>query len=91
MGNTLGTCLTWPIVGTVTMAWGWNWGFHVIGIQHIIYLVVFFVIASDSPDKSKFLTEKELNYITEAQGSQLSKKKVTIQFRYLLKRSIFTH
>lgn len=77
MGNTLGTCATWPLVGAVTMAWGWNWGFHVISIQHIFYCVIFFLIASDSPDKSRYVTEDELNYITEAQGTSVSKKKVS--------------
>lgn len=80
MGNTLGTMLTWPLVGAVTMSWGWDWGFHVISLQHIVYCIVFFIIASDNPEKSKFVNERELQYITEAQGSQVSKKKVRILF-----------
>lgn len=78
MGNTLGTCLTWPIVGAVTMASSWSWGFHVITAQHVVYCLIFYLVASDSPDKSKLVKEAEMNYITEAQGSQLTKKKVKL-------------
>lgn len=76
MGNTLGTCVTWPLVGVVTMSWGWDWGFHVVSLQHVVYCLIFFIVASDSPEKSRYVTESELNFITEAQGSSVSKSKV---------------
>lgn len=83
MGNTLGTCATWPIVGAVTMGFGWDWGFHVIGLQHIIFCLIFFFVASDTPDKSKFVNEEERKYIAEAQGSSVSKKKVGLKNIYM--------
>lgn len=79
MGNTLGTCLTWPLVGSATMAWGWAWGFHMISLQHVVFCLIFFFVASDSPYKSKFVTEEELKYISEAQGKSVSKKSVSIR------------
>ena len=37
MGNTLGTCLSWILVGMMTAAAGWDWGFHFLTIQIVVF------------------------------------------------------
>lgn len=59
MGNTLGTCVTWPYVGAITQAYGWDWGFHGVTFQIIIFLVVYGLVASDSPSSHRWISEEE--------------------------------
>lgn len=75
MGNTLATCITWPLVGTIISASNWNWGIQMITIQIVIFLIIFYFVAADSPDDHKFISPEEVAYIKEAQGASVSKKK----------------
>lgn len=75
MGNTLGTCCTWPIVGAITQAFGWDWGFYVISIQICIFLVIFGLITADSPQDHRWISEEERDFITDSQGGSVTKKK----------------
>ncbi|KAJ8958990.1 hypothetical protein NQ314_006329 [Rhamnusium bicolor] len=68
MGNTLGTCMTWPIVGTITQAYGWAWGIYFISIQMVVYCVIFWFVAADSPDTHPRISDEEKNFIIESQG-----------------------
>ncbi|CAH2010250.1 unnamed protein product [Acanthoscelides obtectus] len=81
MGNTLGTCITWPLVGAVTQAVGWGWGFHVISAQVLVYCVIFYFVAANSPEDHKWITEEEKNYIKESQGGNVSKKRATPPYK----------
>ncbi|XP_056633020.1 sialin-like isoform X1 [Diorhabda sublineata] len=75
MGNTLATCLTWPLVGAIITASNWNWGYQMITIQIVVFLIIFYFVAADSPDDHKFITPEEVEFIKEAQGASVSKKK----------------
>lgn len=75
MGNTLGTCLTFILVGAITAAAGWDWGFHFLTIQIAAFCIIFWIVAADSPDQHKWITEEEKNYIKESQSKTISKGK----------------
>lgn len=75
MGNTLATCVTWPLVGAVTSTWGWDWGFYVISVQLVVFCLIFFFVAADSPDDHKFIKPEEVEFIKTAQGDSVSKTK----------------
>lgn len=81
MGNTLGTCATWPIVGQITQSFGWDWGFYVISIQIALFCVIFWFVAADSPDQHKWITEEEKNFILEAQGGSVTKRKAVPPYK----------
>ncbi|XP_060521893.1 sialin-like [Cylas formicarius] len=83
MGNTLGTCLTWIIVGGVTKAWGWEWGFHVLSIQIVIFLAVFWVFVSDSPELHTWITDEELKYIKDSQAGAVTKTKAMPPYKQI--------
>ncbi|CAH1116345.1 unnamed protein product [Phaedon cochleariae] len=85
MGNTLSTCITFPLVGAVTAAWGWDWGFHVLSIQILVFCVIFFFVASDTPDSHKFISQEEKDFIREAQGASVSKKKMQPPYLQIMK------
>uniref|UniRef100_A0A6P7GTU9 Sialin-like n=1 Tax=Diabrotica virgifera virgifera TaxID=50390 RepID=A0A6P7GTU9_DIAVI len=82
MGNTLATCVTWPLVGWVITKWGWNWGFHVITVQLVVFCVVFYFVCADSPEDHKFISEEEVAFIKEAQGATVTKKKDQLLHHY---------
>ncbi|KAJ8959658.1 hypothetical protein NQ318_021846 [Aromia moschata] len=75
MGNTLGTCLTWPLVGAVTQAFSWDWGFYFISIQIAVFCLIFWIVTADSPDQHRWISEEEKKYIAESQGGSVTKKK----------------
>ncbi|XP_074031921.1 sialin-like [Leptinotarsa decemlineata] len=75
MGNVLGTCITWPMVGAITTHFGWDWGFYAVSIKNVIFCVLFYFICSDSPTTNRWITEEERDYIKKAQGVQVTKKK----------------
>lgn len=77
MGNTLGTCLTFILVGAITAAAGWDWGFHFLTMQIAAFCIIFWIVAADSPDQHKWITEEERNYIKESQSKTISKGKVS--------------
>ncbi|KAL1497206.1 hypothetical protein ABEB36_008203 [Hypothenemus hampei] len=76
MGNTLGTCLTWILVGAVTAAAGWDWGFHFLTLQIAVYCLIFWLIVDDSPEQHKWISEDEKNFIKESQAKSITKGKV---------------
>lgn len=82
MGNTLGTCATWPFVGAITQAFGWDWGFYVISIQMGVFLIIFWLVTADSPADHRWISEEEKNYIMESQGGTVTKKKVSMAAVY---------
>ncbi|CAG9767273.1 unnamed protein product [Ceutorhynchus assimilis] len=85
MGNTLGTALTWIIVGAVTSAWKWPWGFHVVSIECFLFLFVFFFLAWDSPEQCKWITDEELEYIKTSQEGKVSKSKAVAPYCAMMK------
>ncbi|KAL1487892.1 hypothetical protein ABEB36_015277 [Hypothenemus hampei] len=81
MGNTLGTCLTWIIGGVVIRYYKWPWSFHVMSIQIIVFCLVFGVLAYDSPELHKWITDEELNYIKQSQEGKVSKTKAVPPYK----------
>lgn len=81
MGNTLGTCLTWILVGMFTAALGWDWGFHFLTIQIAVFCLIFWFIVSDSPDQHRWISEEEKKFIKESQAKTITKGKVGITFK----------
>ncbi|CAH0564466.1 unnamed protein product [Brassicogethes aeneus] len=63
MGNTLGTAMIFPLVGGISQALNWAWGFWLTGILVSVYLLGVIFILSDSPSKSKLIPEEEREYL----------------------------
>jgi len=76
MGNTLGTCLSWVMVGMITAAIGWDWGFHFLTIQIGVFCIIFWIVTADSPDQHKWISEEEKQYIKTSQAKTVSKTKM---------------
>lgn len=69
MGNTLGTALTFPLVGEIATRWGWKWSFHFTTFMVLVYCVIFWFVGSNDPKSHKWISEEEKEFITKAQQS----------------------
>lgn len=76
MGGTFGTVVTWPILGAVSEHWGWIWSFYLPGILCLCWVVLWYIVVSDSPQQHKRISEDEKNYITKCLGNSVTKTKV---------------
>lgn len=73
-GSPLGGAVAGPIVGYLALAFGWRPAFLIIFTIGIVWMVVWFFMAANSPDKSKRVTPEEHVLINQlkAQDSQQS-------------------
>lgn len=58
-GSPLGGAVAGPIVGYLALAFGWRPAFLIICSVGIVWMLVWFFIAADSPEKSKRVSEEE--------------------------------
>ncbi|XP_057660262.1 sialin-like [Diorhabda carinulata] len=85
MGNVLGTCITWPIVGVVTTYLGWDWGFYVVSIENLMFCIVFYLLVTDTPETHRWIKPEEANFIKESQAGTVTRKKVIAPYKELFK------
>ncbi|CAH1116346.1 unnamed protein product [Phaedon cochleariae] len=89
MGNVLGTCITWPMVGAITAAFGWDWGFYSVSIKNVIFCIIFFFVCADTPEMHSWISEDELKYIKEKQAGNVEKQKVIPPYLDIAKSPAF--
>nr|CAI5832794.1 unnamed protein product [Callosobruchus analis] len=82
-GALLGVIVTMPVTGLLcSSSWGWPSSFYLNGALGLLWLVLWILIAADTPYEHKFISESEKSYITSSLGRQqvtkvrLSKEKV---------------
>ena len=75
LGNTFGMVVTFAVVGAVTHATGWPWGFYVLAMIMVTYCLFFGFIVSDEPEKSRCTSQEERDFILESQEGHLNRKK----------------
>lgn len=78
LGNAFGTFVTWPVVGVITESYGWDWGFYAISIQMAVFLIVFWIVTTDSPADHKWISEVERNFIMGYQGASSDRVSMVI-------------
>jgi MFS transporter, ACS family, solute carrier family 17 (sodium-dependent inorganic phosphate cotransporter), other len=79
LGNVFGTVITWPMCGILIETVGWVYAFYVPAAITILVALVWFLFVSDSPAVHKGITRKEMEYIENSLGNNISKKKVGIR------------
>ncbi len=91
-GSPLGGAVAGPIVGYLALAFGWRPAFIIIFTIGIVWMVVWFFLAANSPDRSKYVTPEEHTLINQlkAQDSQqeVSIAGATHTLSYYLKQPI---
>ncbi|KAJ3647202.1 hypothetical protein Zmor_024732 [Zophobas morio] len=84
LGNTIGTMVTFNLVGWVSDAWGWQWGFYVLVILMAAFCLGFFFVVADTPEKSRCTSQEERDYIQESHHGSVSKKKAVAPYLKIL-------
>ncbi|XP_049821153.1 sialin isoform X2 [Aethina tumida] len=63
-GNTMGTVMTFAVVGAISDVANWVWGFVFVASFASLYLILVAIVLSDSPEKSRWCSEEEKEYIS---------------------------
>nr|CAI5832789.1 unnamed protein product [Callosobruchus analis] len=70
-GALLGVIVTMPVTGLLcSSSWGWPSSFYLNGALGLLWLVLWILIAADTPYEHKFISESEKSYITSSLGRQ---------------------
>ncbi|KAF9818534.1 hypothetical protein SFRURICE_012558 [Spodoptera frugiperda] len=67
-GSQLGNAIQLLISGFIADAWGWPAIFYVNGVVGAVWVVLYIVLGSDSPQKSKWISAEERLYIQTSLG-----------------------
>ncbi|CAH0563488.1 unnamed protein product [Brassicogethes aeneus] len=63
LGNNMGTVVVFASVGAINQYFNWAWGFFFVAGVVTLYLILIFFLLSDSPVKSKYISEEERQYL----------------------------
>lgn len=64
-GSPLGGAVAGPIVGYLALAFGWRPAFMIICAIGIVWMLIWFFVVSDSPEKSRHVSQAERALITQ--------------------------
>lgn len=67
-GNYAGTVVSMPVCGLLADAYGWESIFYVFGTIGCIWFVFWMYIVKEGPEKDKYISQEELEYITKSLG-----------------------
>lgn len=66
LGGSLGTVLTWPLLGLLIEQWGWSWAFFVPAFIAALWSWLWNICVSDMPSLHKGIKDTERKYIEES-------------------------
>lgn len=75
LGGSLGTVITWPLLGNVIEHISWDWAFYISGIIVLVWTVVWIIFVHDSPEEHPWISLKEKEYIVSSLAGTISAKK----------------
>nr|XP_022916487.1 sialin-like [Onthophagus taurus] len=75
LGGTLGTVITWPLLGAILESMGWSWAFFIPGIIVLLWCTLWFILVSDTPEDHPRISEEEKKYIAKSVGDVITKEK----------------
>jgi len=86
-GASLGSVVSAPIIALLYIAFGWKMTFVLIAVLGLIWVIPWLIINKAAPEKHPWLTEKERNYILDADANANTSVEVVpvLTWRELLK------
>ncbi|CAG9865472.1 unnamed protein product [Phyllotreta striolata] len=75
LGGSLGTIITWPLLGAVIEKFGWAWAFFSSGSLVIAWTVSWWFCVTDSPEQHPRISEEEKRHIVDSLKGRISKVK----------------
>ena len=76
MGGTLGTAITWPLLGVLIENLGWIWAFYIPGALSILWCLLWYILISNTPETNRWIGEDEKMYIMKSHSDQVTETKV---------------
>jgi MFS transporter, ACS family, solute carrier family 17 (sodium-dependent inorganic phosphate cotransporter), other len=73
LGGNFGTVVTWTMLGLIIDFLDWKCAFYICGIISIIFSVVWFCFAANSPLTHPTISKSEVEYISSSLGDSVSK------------------
>ncbi len=71
-GSPLGGAVAGPIVGYLALAFGWRPAFMIIFAIGIVWMIAWFFIAANSPEKHKKVSQEELKLINKIEEEEVA-------------------
>lgn len=91
-GSPLGGAVAGPIVGYLALAFGWRPAFMIIFAIGIVWMIAWFFIAANSPEKHKKVSQEELKLINKMKEEEVAletiENQTTHSLGYYLKQPI---
>lgn len=86
-GASLGSVVSAPVIALLYIAFGWKMTFVLIAVLGLIWVIPWLVINKATPEKHPWLTEKERNYILDAdrEAGAAAETAVVLSWKELLK------
>lgn len=84
-GGPFGTVVTFALCGQVISALGWKAAYYVTSGLMLVFYALWVYLIYDTPDLHPGITEKEKSYIKEQIGTAISKNKVQLPVRSIVK------
>ncbi|XP_070392578.1 sialin-like [Dermacentor albipictus] len=92
LGSILGTAVTLPISAVLCQygfAGGWPSVFYLTGLLGCVWFVFWVLIASDRPEKHRFISQEEKKHIVESRGATFSVHKSVPWASILTSRAVW--
>ncbi|XP_050301269.1 sialin-like isoform X2 [Anthonomus grandis grandis] len=83
LGGSLGTVLTWPLLGSIIKQLGWTWAFYISGILVLLWTILWIVVVYDSPKEHPWIKSEEQDYIVGNLSGTVSNKKRTPPYKLI--------
>uniref|UniRef100_U5ERG1 Sialin n=1 Tax=Corethrella appendiculata TaxID=1370023 RepID=U5ERG1_9DIPT len=81
-GNYAGTVIAYPMSGMLATTYGWESVFYVFGSMAVVWLLLFLLLISESPEKDWLISDGEKKYImTSLKQNDGNNKKLKIPWK----------
>ncbi|XP_076272798.1 sialin-like isoform X1 [Rhynchophorus ferrugineus] len=74
LGGSLGTVVTWPLLGNIIGNYGWEWAFYVTVIIAFVWMFAWVFLIRDTPQQHPWISDAEKEYIESSLAGTLSNK-----------------
>ncbi|KAF7493862.1 Sialin [Sarcoptes scabiei] len=77
-GGSLGSTIMSAMSGAIAEYWSWPWIFYAMALFHVPFLVLWFYLATNSPETNRLISDDERRYIEQNVQQKIISKKVKV-------------
>ncbi|KAK7066596.1 hypothetical protein SK128_005107 [Halocaridina rubra] len=83
-GSQAGTIIAYPMASAIIESLGWEFVFYIQAGLTLIWCLFWFILVADSPEKSRWISQAEREYITSSFGDSKNKKVPPVPIKDIL-------